>query len=79
MKDSKFIYQILVFKKGKKKYSKKDYFFGPKLLEKKGLLFKEYYTKELKSREILMNLLPKNFRLKRYKIKKEIELIKEEL
>ena len=79
VKDSKYIYQIIVFKKGKKKYSKKDYFFGPKLLEKKGKLFKEYYTKELKSREILTNLLPKNFRLKKHQLKKEIELIKEEL
>ncbi len=71
-----FIYQIIVFKKGKKKYSRKDYFFGPVLLTKKGKLFKEYYQREMKSREILINLLPKNYRLKKYKTKKEIQMIK---
>ena len=76
VKDSNFIYQILIFKKGKKKYSRKDYFFGPVLLEKKGKLFEEYYTREMKSREILLALLPKNFRLKKYKTKKEIQMIK---
>ena len=43
VKDKKFIYQIIVFKKGKKHYTKKEYFFGPIYLEKKGKLFEEYY------------------------------------
>ena len=76
VKDSNFIYQIIIFKKGKKKYSRKDYFFGPVLLEKKGKLFEEYYTREMKSREILISLLPKNYRLKKYFTKKEIQMIK---
>ena len=65
VKDKKFIYQIIIFKKGKKRYSKKEYFFGPIFLEKKGPLFREYYERELKSREILISLLPKNFKLKK--------------
>ena len=79
VKDSNFIYQILIFKKGKKKYSRKDYFFGPILLEKKGKLFEEYYTREMKSREILISLLPKNYRLKKFITKREIQMIKNEL
>ena len=79
VKDGKFIYQIIIFKKGKKKYSKKDYFFGPIFLIKKGPLFREYYERELKSREILLTLLPKNYRLKRYITKKEINMIKNEI
>ena len=79
VREKKFIYQIIKFVKGKKKYSKKEYFFGPKFLEKKDKLFKEYYGRELKSREILMNVLPKNYRLKRFITKKEIKMIKEEL
>ena len=79
VKDGKFIYQIIIFKKGKKKYSKKDYFFGPVFLEKKGPLFKEYYKREMKSREILITILPKNYRLKKYKTRKEIEMIKNEI
>lgn len=79
VKDKKFIYQIIIFKKGKKKYSKKEYFFGPVFLEKKGPLFREYYLREMKSREILLTLLPKNYRLKKYTTKKEIEMIKNEI
>ena len=79
IREKKFIYQIIKFVKGKKKYSKKEYFFGPKFLEKKDKLFKEYYSRELKSREILMNVLPKNYRLKRFITKREIKMIKEEL
>ena len=79
VKDKKFIYQIIIFKKGKKRYSKKEYFFGPIFLEKKGPLFREYYERELKSREILISLLPKNFKLKKYQAKKEIKIIKNEI
>ena len=79
VKDKKFIYQIIIFKKGKKRYSKKEYFFGPIFLEKKGPLFREYYERELKSREILISLLPKNFKLKKCQVKKEIKMIKNEI
>ena len=79
VKDSKFIYQIIIFKKGKRKYSKKEFFFGPVFIIKKGPLFREYYERELKTREILLSLLPKNFRYKKYITKKEIEMIKNEI
>ena len=79
VKEKKFIYQILVFKKGKRHYTKRDYFFGPVLLQKKGSLFNDYYSRELKSREILLNLLPKNYRYKKFITRKEIKMIKEEL
>lgn len=79
VKDGKYIYQIIKFKKGKKHYSKKDIFFGPILLTKKNKLFKDYYNRELTSRKIMIELLPKNYRLKKYKTKYEIKLIKKEL
>jgi len=79
VKDKNIIYQILIFKKGKKKYNKKEYFFGPIFLIKKGVLFHEYFAKELKSREILLTLLPKSYHLKRWQIKNEIKMIKKEI
>ena len=79
VKDKKFIYQIIKFYKGKKKYSRREYFFGPVFLKKKDKLFMEYYGRELKSREILMDVLPKNFIWKRFISKLEIKMIKEEL
>lgn len=79
VKDGKYIYQIMKFKKGKKHYTKKDMFFGPILLTKKNKLFKDYYKRELTSRQIMIKLLPKNFYLKKLKTKKEIKLIEKEL
>ena len=79
IKERKIIYQIIQFKKGKKRYSNLQYFFGPILLQRKGDLFLEFYRRELKSREILLALLPKNYYFKRWKTKKEIKQIKREL
>ena len=79
VRDNRFIYQIIIFKKGKRKYTRKDYFFGPVFLIKKGPLFREYYEREKKSREILISLLPKNYRYKKYKLKKEIQMIQNEI
>ena len=79
VKEGKFIYQILVFSRGKRKYSRREYFFGPVLLEKKGKLFDEYYKRELVSREILIKVLPKNYRWKKFLVKKEIQMLKEEI
>ena len=79
VRDKRFIYQIIILKRGRKKYSKREYFFGPVFLIKKGPLFREYYEKEMKSREILLTLLPKNFYYKRYITKKEIKMIQKEI
>lgn len=79
VRDNRFIYQIIVLKPGTKKYSKKDYFFGPVFIQKKGPLFRDYYLRELKSREILLTLLPKNYYIKRMKTKKEIDMIQKEI
>lgn len=79
VKEKKFIYQIIKFVKGKKRYSKKEYFFGPVFLKKKDKLFKEYFERELKSREILLSVLPMNFKWKKFIIKREIKMIRKEL
>ena len=79
VKERQIIYQIIKFQKGSKKYNKKDFFFGPVLLGKKDTLFREFYYKALKSREILLALLPKNYYWKRFKTKREVKLLKEVL
>lgn len=75
VKEKKFIYQIIKFKKGHRHYSRLEYFIGPKFLEKKEDLFFEYYDKELKSREIILQILPKNCFSRRFKVKQEIKMI----
>ena len=79
VKDKNFIYQIIIFKRGKQAYSKKEYFFGPVFLVKKGPLFREYYERELKMRELLETMLPNSYRLKKYNLKREIKMIKNEI
>ncbi len=77
VKEKKHIYQIIKLEKGRKKYSKKEAYFGPKLLQNKDDLFFEYYQKELKEKEIILKILPKyKYFKKKYIIKGEIKLLK---
>ncbi len=75
VKDSNFFYQILKFKKGKKKYSTKELFFGPILLTEKSASFVEFLKKELVKKEQIFALLPSNYISKRRSLKKEIKFI----
>lgn len=75
IKDGKITYPIIKLKKGKQRLNKKEKVFGPILLEKKDNIFKEYYQKELESKKVLFDILPKNYRFKKYFLKKEIKLI----
>ena len=74
VEDNKKIYTIIKLVKGKKKYTKKELYFGPILLKKKEKLFIESAKKELQKLNIYLKLLPKNRIIDRYKIKKEIRL-----
>ena len=63
VKENNIIYTIIKFVKGKKRYSKKELYFGPILLKKNDVLFKEYNNIEKKKLENLMKLIPKgNYR-----------------
>ncbi len=75
----KYIYNIIVFNKGKKFYRNKEYFFGPILLKRKDKLFYEYYKRELDSSLIIKKLLPKKEYYRRYLINKKIKKIRSEL
>ena len=79
VKDGKYIYQVIKFVRGKAHYSSREYFFGPLLLKNKDKLFIEYYTRELKSRQIIIKLLPAGFSFRKIKLKKEIKIISLEL
>ena len=75
----KYIYNILVFSKGKKRYTKREYYFGPILLQRKDKLFKEYYERDLNSKKIILKLLPQEQWYRRYILKKKIKKIEKEL
>lgn len=75
VEDKNIIYTILKFKKGKRSYRKKEMYFGPILLKRNSDLFQKYWEKELKRKEITLQLLPKKYVVKRYHIQREIKLI----
>ena len=75
VKENKIIYEILVFKKGRKYYSYKKLFLGPVLMTKKDSLTKEYYQSILNTKQALLKALPKSFRNKIRVTKKEIKYL----
>ena len=77
VKDNKIIYEILVFKKGRKYYSYKKLFLGPILSLKNDSLTKEYYQSILTTKKSLLKVLPKSFRNKIIVTKKEIKYLEE--
>lgn len=76
VEDNKKIYTIIKFEKGKKKYNKKELFFGPILLKKNSQLFQKNNKLELEKLNLVLKMLPKNKIIDRYKIKKKINMYK---
>lgn len=65
VKEKKFIYTIIKFKKGKKHYTSNQLYFGPILLKKNNKLFQEKNKIDLEKLNILYTLIPKShYRLK---------------
>ena len=79
VKEKNIIYEILVFKKGRKYYSYKKLFLGPILMTKKDNITKEYYQNLLNTKKSLLKALPKSFRNKIRLTKKEIKYLEEML
>ena len=79
VKERNIIYEILVFKKGRKYYSYKKLFLGPILMTKRDNVTKEYYQNLLNTKKSLLNALPKSFRNKIRLTKKEIKYLEEML
>lgn len=60
--------------KGKKKYNRKELYFGPILLKNKGKVFEEYNKRELERLSLVLKMLPKNKIIDRIKTKYMISL-----
>lgn len=76
VKDNNIIYTIISFKKGKKRYNKKEIYFGPYLLKENSNLFKEKNKQDLEKLEYLYKIIPKSHILHRIKIKNKINMYK---
>ena len=75
VKENNIIYEIIVFKKGRKYYSYKKLFLGPILSLRKDDLTKEYYQNLLNNKKALLKALPKTFKSKIRLTKKEIKYL----
>ncbi|MDO5568841.1 MAG: class I SAM-dependent methyltransferase [bacterium] len=71
VKENNILYTVIVFRKGKKKYSIKEYYFGPILLKNNSLLFQEKKQLDYKKLQLKEKLIPKKYIIKRLKIKLE--------
>ncbi len=79
VEDHKILYHLLKFEKGRQKYSKREIYFGPLLLQERPKLFEVYFDRELEKKKINQRLLPKKYWRRHYLLRREIKWIEEEL
>ena len=79
VEDNDIVYTIIEFRPGEEKYNYNQIYFGPRLMEEKDELFREYYSKKLLKYENLLLQLPKGDILNRMHHNKLIKIIKEEV
>ena len=75
----KYIYNIIVFKRGYRFYTKRDYYFGPVLRKNKDKLFEEYFRKDLESKKIIYKMLNKKDHYRKFILNKDVKRIESEL
>lgn len=75
VKENNIVYQVIVFKRGKKHYTRTELLFGPILINNKSELFMEYIKNNKQAKETLLKILPKKYYRKRFRLKKDIKLI----
>lgn len=68
VKERNIIYTIIKFKKGNKKYSKKELLYGPILINNKNELFYELINNNIDSNNRIINKLPYNKIIKKIKL-----------
>ena len=74
--DKNIYYTVILFTKGKKKYTNKEYYFGPILLKENSKIFIERKNKEYTKLVNIKNNIPKRKLLIRLKILKELHMYK---
>lgn len=77
VEDKNIIYTVIKFKRGRKRYSYKELYLGPILMNKRGKLFTKKYGKELKTLEMILKNITKGHYLYKMRIKRNIKIISE--
>ena len=76
VKDNNKYYTIIKFTKGYQKYTKKELYFGPKLLSNSSKIFEEYKNVQYQKLKNIKKSIPKRKFMEHYKIKKELDFYK---
>ena len=76
VKDNNKYYTIIKFTKGYQKYTKKELYFGPKLLSNSSKIFEEYKNAQYQKLKNIKKSIPKRKFMECYKIKKELNFYK---
>lgn len=79
IKENNIIYTVISFKKGCKKYTKKEIEFGPVLLRNKDELFNELIINRISKNNYVINKLPKNKLIKKMFLKINNHKLKKEM
>lgn len=74
--DKNIYYTVILFNKGKKKYTNKEYYFGPILLKENNKIFIERKNKEYTKLVNIKNNIPKRKLITRFKLLKELHMYK---
>ncbi len=69
VKENNIIYTVISFKRGYKRYTKKEIEFGPVLLRNKDELFNESIMNKIKKNNYIINKLPKDKLFKKISLK----------
>ena len=77
VEDKNIIYTVIKFKKGRKRYSYKELYLGPILINKKDKLFTKKYSKELNTLKMILKNITKGHYLYKMRIKRNIKIISE--
>lgn len=76
VEDSNIIYTVIKFGRGKKRYSYKQLYLGPILINKNYELFKEKCNKEIKIIEMILSKIDKGHLLYKLKLKNNLRILK---
>lgn len=79
VKENNIIYTVISFKKGYKRYTKKEIEFGPVLLRNKDELFNELIINRINKNNYIINKLPKNKLIKKMFLKINNHKLKKEM
>lgn len=75
--DKNIIYTVIMFKKGRKRYSYKELYLGPILLKNNSSLFRDKCNKEFKNNVMILNNIGSGHYLYKLKLKRNVNILKD--